>query len=173
MAWSIELVQITRGLIGDFDESAYEYSNTRLKELVLIAAQILKGTVNFAQTYTIDVDQVTLTPDPTENTKDDAFINLVCLKAATIILMSEWKTASTKAMSFKDDASSIDARGVAEEKQALAKEMQRNFENAIKQYRAGSSAPGHAIVGPYRFEYGGNASQYSFYRYPNNDKVIT
>ena len=173
MAWDIELVQIVRGLVGDFDETNPEYSNVRLQELVLVAAQTLKGEIDFAQSYTIDVDEITLSQDPTLNTKDDGFINLTCLKTAVIILTSEWRTASNKAMSFKDDAASIDAKSVSAEKQALAKEMTKNFNEAVKQYRAGNHAPGQAIVGPYRFIYDGNTEKAGFYRYPINTDVIS
>jgi len=151
MAWEIELVQIVRGLIGDTDSTSYDYTNERLKDLILIAAQLVLGDATFGNSYTVDVDEITLTPDPTVTTKDNGFINLSCLKTACIILSSEWRTASKNAISFKDGPSSIDAKGVAAEKQALAKEACENYTDALMQYRAGNAAAGEAIVGPHRY----------------------
>jgi hypothetical protein len=151
MAWDIEMVKIVRGLIGDVDETNPMYSNTRLQDMILVSGQLTQSMANFAQSYTIDVDELVLSPDPTVTPRDDGFINLVCLKTACIILNSEWRTASNSAMSIKDGPSSIDGKGIAAAKGEVAKEACGNFEDAMKQYRAGNSKAGEAIVGPHRY----------------------
>jgi hypothetical protein len=153
MAWEIEMVQIVRNLIGDVSETSPTYSIPRLQTMILTAGQLLNGSVDFYKSYTIDVDEGILTPDPTTATKDNGFINLVCLKTACIILRSEWRTASNSALSVKDGPSTIDGKGIATAKEALANEMCEAFEDALKQYLMGNSKAGEAIVGPHRYGY--------------------
>ena len=86
MAWKTEITTLVRNLIGDTDLDNPTYTNERLNEAILTSAQLLQGELSFSQTYTTDVDQCTLSPDPTEGTKDNAFINLLALKTACIIL---------------------------------------------------------------------------------------
>jgi hypothetical protein len=84
--WQNEMVRIVRHLVDDLD--AATYSDSRLEETVLVSAQMVQLQVTFDKTYTVDVDELLLTPDPTAATRDNAFINLVCLKTACIILQA-------------------------------------------------------------------------------------
>ena len=81
MAWQNEMVRIVRHLINDLDSSNYTFTDDRLEESVLVAAQLLLKEVDFDNTYTIDTDALDMSPDPTTlTTKDDAFINLASLR---------------------------------------------------------------------------------------------
>lgn len=150
MAWKTELVMLIRHLTGDIDLDNPVYSDDRLMETILVCAQLLQGEVDFDNDYTVDVDQCVLTPDPTESTKDNAFINLVALKSACLILNSEFRTAAGKAYNIVDGPSRIDGRDVANSQKELANNMCSAFEQAKKEYRAGNSTAGAAIIGPYR-----------------------
>jgi hypothetical protein len=150
MAWKTEIGMIVRHLIGDVDYDNSTYSEDRIHETILVCAQLVNAELDFANTYTIDVDQCTLSPDPTVGTKDDGFINLVALKAACLILNSEFRTSASKAFNIVDGPSRIDGRDVANSQKELAKNMCGLYEDAKKAYRVGNLSVGAAIVGPYR-----------------------
>ena len=84
MAWQNELVPLLRNIINDVDEDNYTYTDARLEELLVVSAQlVIVDIVNLPTTYTVDVTQYSISPDPT-STRDDAFINFVVLKAACL-----------------------------------------------------------------------------------------
>ena len=76
MAWQSEMTTIVRHLINDTDISDPTFTNSRLETSILVAAQLMNNEINFGKVYTIDVDGCSLSPDPTVETKDNAFINL-------------------------------------------------------------------------------------------------
>ena len=108
--------------------------------------------VSFTTTYTVSIAGPTISPDPV-SLVDNGFINLVVLKAACILVTSEYRTASAKGLSVKDGPSSIDGRQVATSKGALAGDMCKKYEDAKKAYQAGDRSAGQAIVGPYNIGY--------------------
>mgnify|MGYP006412278733 CR=1 FL=1 len=150
MAWQNEMVRIVRHLINDLDSSNYTFTDDRLEESILVAAQLLLKEVDFDNTYTVDTDSLNMSPDPTTlATKDDAFINLTCLKATCIILGSEVRTNALNAIVVKDGPSSIDMRGISAGFHVLYKDMCAKYEHYIMQWKAGNSIAGQAILSPY------------------------
>lgn len=151
MTWQNEMVRILRHLIDDLDSATY--ADSRLEELILVSAQLMIDTIDFDNTYTIDVDTLALSPDPTTlTTKDNEFINLVCLKSACIILGSEAKTAASHAYVIKDGPSAIDGKGVYAALKQIHNDMLDTLANAILAMRAGNSVAGEAILTPYTYE---------------------
>ena len=113
MAWQNEMTVIVRHLVNDVDSSSYTYNDDRVEESILVAAQLSSLEIDFESVYTVDVDSLTLSPDPTDSTnKDDSFINLVCLKTAQMLIGSELKTHSLNAISLRDGPSALDLRGI-------------------------------------------------------------
>ena len=101
MSWQGQLSTITRYLVDDIDSTKYKYSDSRIETTIVVASQFVTLEVDLENTYTINVEQCSLSPDPTDaGTKDDAFINLVCLKAASIIVGSEVRSESGNAISI-------------------------------------------------------------------------
>lgn len=93
--WDYELVTMLRFLINDLDASP-TYSDNRLKQLLVIAAQIVNHEMTFNNNYTVNFGSLLISPDPTvAATRDNAFINLVVLKAACL---SDQTTYRTKAL---------------------------------------------------------------------------
>lgn len=90
MAWQNELTIIVRTLINDIDEP-YEYSDSRIQQILTVAAKYVQFDVNLDYLYNVDVVASTITPDPTEK-NDDTFISIVCLKAACLIDQSNFRT---------------------------------------------------------------------------------
>jgi hypothetical protein len=154
--WQNELVRIVRFLINDID--GVTYTDDRLEETILVAAQLLQSTMDFDTTYTVDVDQVTLSPDPTEGTKDNFFINCLAMKAAIIVLGSECKTSAAQAYRIKDATSSLDSTASYQSLHQLYKELTEQLAKYIMDYRAGNSIVGGCVITPTTYEgtpYGG------------------
>ena len=108
MAWQNEMTRILRYMLNDLDSSSYTYSDDRLEETIIVSAQLVLHEIDFDKDYTVDVDALTLTPDHTAATEDNAFINLISLKSACIILSSELSTKSQESVRVSDGSSSID-----------------------------------------------------------------
>lgn len=92
MSWQSEITTIVRILINDY-VVPYTYSDARLEQTILVAAQYVQFDVNLDNQYTIDIVGGTLSPDPTTLTeKDSIFINLTGLKTACIVDQSTYRT---------------------------------------------------------------------------------
>lgn len=141
---------MVRHLINDLDQENYKYSDERIETSILVSAQMLSIETDFQNSYSIDIANGILSPDPTDNNnKDNAFINLTALKTAYIIVGSELKTEASNAISIKDGPSAIDLRGVASTLSVLYKDLSDKYNKLLLDYRAGGSVAGHAILGPY------------------------
>lgn len=150
MSWQGQMSTIVRYLVDDIDSSSYKYSDDRVETTLLVAAQLASLQADFTNTYTINVEGCSLSPDPTDtDTKDDAFINLVCLKATCVMLGSEIRSESGNAISIKDGPSAIDLRGVTSTLTMLYKDMCEKYDKMLLDYRLGNSIAGQAILGPY------------------------
>jgi hypothetical protein len=141
---------IVRHLISDVDPDSYTFSDHRIETTLLVAAQLCQMNIDFPNTYTINVESCGLSPDPTAtDTKDDAFITLICLRTACIIVGSEIRSESGNAISIKDGPSAIDLRGVTQTLTVLYKDLCEKYEHLSLEYRAGNSVAGPSILGPY------------------------
>ena len=140
---------IVRHLVNDLDSSDYTFTDSRLEESILVSAQLSFLEVDFEQTYTIDVDSVTLSPDPTTSSdKDDSFINIVSLRTARMLIGSELKTHSLNAISLRDGPSALDLRGIVSGLKILFDDINKRYEEALTQYKL-NGVVGQAILGPY------------------------
>ena len=149
MTWQNEMSLIVRPLINDLDSSSYTFTHDRVEESILVATQLMLNEIDFEQTYTVDVDSSSLSPDPTTlSNKDDTFITLVSLKTAHLLLGSEIKTNSLNAISLKDGPSSIDLRGIVQGLKILYEDIGTRYDHAKLAYQMGTSA-GQAILSPY------------------------
>ena len=148
MPWQNEMKVIVRHLVNDLDSSDYTFTDSRLEEAVLVSAQLASLEIDFDNTYAIDVDSVSLSPDPTSGNKGDSFINLVCLKTAQMLLGSELKTHSLNAISLKDGPSALDLRGIVSGLKILFDDINKKYEEATTQYKL-NGVVGQAILGPY------------------------
>tara|TARA_B100000287_G_scaffold397318_1_gene413773 strand:- start:18621 stop:19124 length:504 start_codon:yes stop_codon:yes gene_type:complete len=144
------MTTVVRHLVNDVDASSYTFSTDRVETTILVAAQLLIMNVDFNNTYDINVEASTLSPDPTDSgTKDDPFIALACLRAACIIIGSEIRKESGNAISIKDGPSAIDLRGVTSTLTVLYQDLCKKYDEALLDYRAGNSVSGQSILGPY------------------------
>jgi hypothetical protein len=135
-----------------------------LETSILVSAQLISIETDFINVYSIDIANNNLSPDPTHEPIDNAFINLTALKSACIIVGSELKTEASNAISIKDGPSAIDLRGVASTLSMLYKDLTDKYNKLLLDYRAGNSIAGHAILSPYS-----PASDYVARTYSNFD----
>ena len=96
MSWDDTMLIMLRVMINDdFIGDECQYTDTRLKRLLSVAAQYVIQDVKLNYTYTVDVLTPNITPDPTGlSPQDDIFINFVVLKAACIADQSLFRTKS-------------------------------------------------------------------------------
>ena len=110
--WQTEMVLLLRHMIDDVEET-YRYSDSRLQELILAAAQLTIGEISFAQEYSVDIDAHTLTPDPTDSaagTRENWFIDLVSMKAACVLDRGRVRKAVNSSFIAKEGNSMVDVR---------------------------------------------------------------
>lgn len=146
MTWQTDSVQIIRTLIHDVDPSAYVYTDERLEEVFVISAYNVITDIVFDTAYTITISTNTISPTPVS---DKYFMNLVALKAASIILFSEYKTASSSAVKVIDGPSTIDYTAVSKNLKELYDSAAEQFEKLKFKYNVGEGAGGIVILTPY------------------------
>jgi hypothetical protein len=145
MAWQDKIPLIIRGVINDMD-SPYRYSDTRLEELACISAVFVANDVIFSVSYTIDIENQIITPDPSS---DSAFVALVSMRTACMILNGEYTTASNKGIVVKDGPASIDTSKMVDAKKELANKACKDYDIAKKNYIFGDGSICKAIVTPF------------------------
>lgn len=150
MTWANEIVVILRHLIDDTDCTLY--TNDRLEETILVSAQFVNLEIDFDKTYTIDIDALTLTPSPTDSVRDDAFINLVSLKAACIILRGEAKANALQAIKLKDGPTEIDTGQRHKAVEVQATQMCEAYQRSKLQYVTGTGRTGQAVMTPFTWD---------------------
>lgn len=151
MSFDVECPRMIRHLVDDLSDTP-TYSDDRLTELTILAAQMVNSEVVLPISYSFDLDNLTFTPDPTNNPRDEALINLIVLKAACIIDQSEARKAAGQGIAIQDNRSSIDLRARAGNRLALIKEgWCKSYAQAKFEYQSGMGAmSGHAILSPFR-----------------------
>lgn len=163
MSWQGQMGTMLRYLINDTDPSNYIFSDQRIETTLLVSAQLVASEMDFANTYTVNVESCLLSPDPTREPKDVIFMNLVTMRAACIFLASEIRSESGNAISIKDGPSAIDLRGVSQTLVVLYQDLCKKYEKLVLQYRSNES-PGQSILSPYS-----PGSDYSSRRYTSGD----
>lgn len=159
MAWDEEMLTILRVMVNDQAESVY--SDASLKTTLLVAAFQVNQELDFARDYTVSIMGETISPDPTlDDSRDDSFVNLACLKAACITDRGGAILAARQAIAVKDGASAIDLRGNLQGKLRLLEKggWCAVYQDAKFEYltNASKSIAGAAIMTPFRlYAYGG------------------
>ena len=98
MSWKTDLVLMIRSIVGDLDKS--KFTDERLKQILVVGAYNVVNDADFTNTYTVNVAEVSISPDPISE-KDVDFNVLTVYKSACILIGSEVKTESANAISIK------------------------------------------------------------------------
>jgi len=91
--WQDVIPIMVRTLINDLNDP-YTYSNARLLQTIVVAAKYVQFDVVLDHSYTIDIVNPKIIPDPMED-DDSIFVSLVSLKAACIVDQSALRTRAT------------------------------------------------------------------------------
>ncbi len=142
MGWQDDSVPTLRVIIDDLGSQPV-YNDSRLEELLIVAAKFIDQEVTFSTTYTISIPDCSITPEP-----DDTFNYLMVLKAACILTRGIQRLGADKAYVIHDGPSKIDGKQVAIEKKNVANDYCKQYEDAVEQHRLGNAVVGRAITGP-------------------------
>lgn len=145
--WETQSVIILRGLINDMGPT-FTYEDPRLIDILLISAQLIKRECDFDTVYTISIEGGTISPDP-GSPLDEAFINLTCLKAASLMLFGEVKLLAAGSFEIKDGTASISSRGAYSATKELYDKICDDYAMAKLEYKAGNLGAIKAILTPY------------------------
>lgn len=150
MPWQMDMILMLRSIIGDLDNT--KYTDERLKQLLTVGAYNVLNDADFSTSYTVNVGQVSISPDPVTGGDFD-FTILTVYKTACILVGSEVKTESANAISIKDGPSAIDLRGVSGSLSNLYKDLCKKYDDMIETYLytkgSDGTPPGAAILSPY------------------------
>jgi len=92
MSWNIEMPLIVRSWINDLSDTP-TYSDERVQQLIVVAAQYVIKDVDLVNNYTINIVNPDISPDPTLlSDKDLDFIGLTSLKASCMLDQSALRT---------------------------------------------------------------------------------
>jgi len=91
--WQDETIPLLRIMINDTDNLTYAYTDHRLEETLIVAAQYINQEIDFDTTYVVVTSDMTITPDPTAG-PDHAFMNFMVLKAACLIDVGSARVAA-------------------------------------------------------------------------------
>lgn len=92
MYWQVEIPIIVRNLINDLEDTP-TYSDNRINQLAVVAAQYVIAEVNLDKTYSINIVSPTIIPDPSDpNTRDTDFVGFIALKTACLLDQSTFRT---------------------------------------------------------------------------------
>lgn len=83
MAWQNELTTMVRTLINDGIEP-YQFSDQRIIQTILVAAKYVQFDVVLDHSYDVNVIDLTINPDPTDD-NDEIFMILTALKSACLV----------------------------------------------------------------------------------------
>lgn len=158
--WDSECVEILRVLVDDMGTTPLHSDDKLRRVLVVSAFQVLQE-ASFSQEFVVDIDAMSITPDPGDNvsatsTRDDSYLNLICLKAACIMDRGAAVNAARKAMHVRDGGSWLDAREVGKHRIALLeKGYCATYEQEKNDYLSGqSSVAGAMVLTPFRIHAG-------------------
>ena len=96
MSWCDHAIKMLRIIVGDNSSETPTYSDSRLEETLVVGAQLMTQEVDFSTSYTINLISQSISPDPVAN-NDDAFLNLMVLKAACLIDQGTFRTKALSA----------------------------------------------------------------------------
>jgi len=146
MPWKIDLVLMLRSIIGDLDKA--KFTDERIKQILVVGAYNVLNDADFSETYTVNVAEISISPDPISESDTD-FSTLTVYKSACILLGSEVKTEASNAISIKDGPSAIDLRGVTANLTNLYNDLCAKYDALLKTYQYNNTLVGQAVLGPY------------------------
>lgn len=151
MSWQIEIPIIVRSWINDLSDTP-TYSDERIQQLIVVAAQYVIQDVDLSQNYTINIVNPDISPDPTTLDKKDLdFISLTSLKASCILDQSSLRTrAATEGIRAALGPAQLSVGGGLRGYEVILNQGPcAMYTKLVEDYQIGNVAAIHAILGPF------------------------
>lgn len=151
MSWQLEIPVLIRSFINDFEDQPI-YSDERILQLSLVAAQHTLLDIEFNIQYNIDIINQTIIPDPTEsNFRDNTFIGFVALKSSCILDQSSLRTrAHLEGINVTLGPAKLDvSSGLSGFKTLLEQGPCKMYDQLKTQYVMGDASRVKAILSPF------------------------
>jgi len=149
MSWNVEMPLIVRSWINDLSDTP-TYSDERIQQLIVVAAQYVIQDIDLTQDYTINIVNPDITPDPTLlDEKDLDFISLTSLKASCILDQSTLRTkAATEGIraALGPAQLSVGGGGLKGYEIILNKGPCAMYDKLVDDYQIGNVKAIHAII---------------------------
>lgn len=92
--WQNTSLTMLRTILNDAGCSNSDYTTSRLEELLITAAYFLPLDINFNNSYTVNVETKSISPNPISQTDGTEFISFMVLKAACMVDQSNFRNAA-------------------------------------------------------------------------------
>lgn len=151
MYWEIEIPIIVRSLINDLGNTQ-TYSDERIQQLAVVAAQYVVKEVNLSIDYTVDIVNIDIYPDPSYNdTRDTDFISFIALKTACLLDQSTFRTkAALEGIKTALGSANITVAGnLAGYKTILDQGPCAVYEKLVLEHNVGKASAVKAILSPF------------------------
>lgn len=149
--WELEIPIIVRNLINDF-ESPQKYTDTRIQQLAVIAAQYVLMEVNLDKEYTVNTLTMDISPDPSApETRDTDFIGFIAMKSACLLDQSTFRTkAATEGLRAALGPASLHVTGtLGGYKDILNLGPCKLYEQLVLDHNIGNATAVKAILSPF------------------------
>lgn len=120
-----------RAEINDFESA--RYTDERLEKILVVSAFKIYQLAPFVTDYKINVQSISITPDPVE-IDDYDFAALVVAQAACMILSGEARESNSSGVLIKDGPSTLDTRDAAKNSIEHAKNACDNLKYLMDMY---------------------------------------
>jgi hypothetical protein len=170
MSWQLEIPIIVRSLINDLADNP-TYSDERVQQLIVVAAQYVTREINLLNDYTINIVNPDITPDPTLlETKDLDFISFVALKSACFLDQSSLRTrAANEGIKAALGPASLSVGGNSSYQFLLANGPCKMYEDLRIDYELGNTSLLRGVLSPF---VGNNFDPRSINRNPERNRDI-
>jgi hypothetical protein len=151
MYWQIEIPLIVRHLISDLEDPP-TYSDARIQQLAVIAAQYVVKDVNLKNSYNIDIVGIEITPDPSDpETRDTDFISFIGLKTACLLDQASLRfSALSEGISATLGPASLKVGGyVAAYQSVLENGPCTTYAELTMQHNIGNATAIRAVLSPF------------------------
>lgn len=148
MSWQTTMTTILRHTINDVDDPQ-TYSDSRLQLALLVGANFVNTELDWINKYTVNIEQLNISPDPTGSTPIDGwFVNLSVMKTTIYMLSNDMKMAANNAYLIKDIDVTVDFKEMYKAKKMILDEMNAIYDQAKIQYQIGVYSAGSAVLTP-------------------------
>lgn len=144
-----DILMMLRVLINDIAGTIY--SEDSLTRLALTSAIIVKKELYFEQEYTVNLQLLTISPDPEED-----FTLFVSHKAAILLLSSEMRTKTSQSIKIVDGPSTIDLSNISKDMKSLLDFLTAQYDRMKLDFTLHANNQGsfgYAIMTPTTVEY--------------------